>query len=173
MKRFVIAMFLGFGVLTAKSQKLEKPVVDRISGQVTISTKEQTLTKEFTPLAHYLGGSIFKAGEACSLYLHLQDAKQTVYYLSAGDHSMIKLQDGKLLDIVVSFNTQSSVLSYKDLFVTESFIQFALTDDGVAALKSSNIIAVRINTSEGPFDYDVDNGKSEVIKKQLQLIYGK
>jgi len=131
------------------------------------------LLKDIGSQAHYLGGSIFKAGETCSLYLHLQDTKPINYYLSAGDHSMIKLADGALLDITVSFNTQSSLLSYRDLMVTECFIQFALTDSDVSALKNSNVTAIRIMTSAGPLDYDLDGNKSEVIKKQLQLIYGK
>jgi hypothetical protein len=173
MKKHIFIIIMGFGALNAKSQKLEKPRVDKITGSVSIATKEQVLANKFTLIGHYLACHIIKGQGYCLLYFHLKDGLDIRYHMLKGDVATIKFADGELLEIKASDDARSSLIPYATPPVTESFIPFDLTDDDVSALKTGKISVIRITTSKGLFDYDVSDGKAEVIKKQLELIYGK
>jgi hypothetical protein len=74
------------------------------------------------------------------------------------------------LELKAIGDTYSSLISYANPAVAESSLAFDLTDTDIAELKNRKIAVIRINTSLGPFDYDIKDGKSEIVKKQLELI---
>ncbi|SHN00184.1 hypothetical protein [Mucilaginibacter sp. OK098] len=170
MKKYLLIAFMASVVCSANAQKLQKPQRDKITGDVTLSVKEQVLSNPFTLPGHYLAGNMVRGKNYWALYFHLKDGLNIYYYVLKGDKAIIKFTDGKLLEITSAFDAQSSLISYATPDVTESFLAFELTDDDVAALLSGKLSVIRINTSMGAFDYDIKDSKSEIIKKQLELI---
>lgn len=170
MKKYIIIAAISALALSANAQKLDKPRIDKISGDTTLLTKEQTLANPFTIPGHYLAGSLTKGKDYYLLNFHLKDGMDIQYSVLNGDKAIIKFADGKLLEIKAIGDTYSSLISYASPAVAESFLAFDLTDSDVAELKNGKIAVVRIYTSMGPFDYDIKDGKGEVIKKQLALI---
>ena len=170
MKKYILAAVMVLGALAARAQKLDKPRIHKISGDTTLLTKEQVLANPFTIPGHYLAGNIMKGKDYYLLSFHLKDGMDIQYSVLSGDKAIVKFTDGKLLEIKAIGDTYSSLISYANPAVSESFLAFDLTDSDVEELKNRKVAVIRINTSMGPFDYDIKDGKSEIIKKQLELI---
>lgn len=170
MKKCILIAFMTLVVCSVKAQKLQKLTRDKITGDITISVKEQVLSNPFTLPGHYLAGNMVRGRNYWALYFHLKDGLDIYYYVRKGDNAIIKLTDGKILEITSAFDSESSLIPYATPAVTESFLAFELTDDDVAALLSGKLSVIRINTSMGAFDYNIKDSKAEVLKKQLELI---
>lgn len=170
MKKCILMAFMALAVCGAKAQKLQKLTRDKITGDITISAKEQVLSNPFTLPGHYLAGNMVRGRNYWALYFHLKDGLDIYYYVRKGDNAIIKLTDGKLLEITSAFDSESALIPYATPAVTESFLAFELTDDDVAALLSGKLSVIRINTSMGAFDYDIKDSKAQVLKKQLELM---
>ncbi len=170
MKKYILIALMASCTFAARAQKLDKPRIDKITGDTTLLTKEQVLANPFTIPGHYLAGNIMKGKDYCVLSFHLKDGMDIQYYVLNGDKAIVKFADGKLLELKAIGDTYSSLISYANPAVAESSLAFDLTDTDIAELKNRKIAVIRINTSLGPFDYDIKDGKSEVIKKQLELI---
>jgi hypothetical protein len=170
MKKYILIALEALTVLCAKAQKLEKPKIDKITGDTTLSTKEQALANPFTLPGHYLAGNIMKGKNYWAMYFHLKDGMDLHYYVLKGDKAIIKFTDGKLLEISAAIDAYSSIVPYATPPVTEIFLVFDLTNEDITALENGRIAVVRINTSQGPFDYDIKDSKAEIFKKQLELI---
>jgi hypothetical protein len=170
MKKYILLTLMAITILNAKAQKLEKPKIDKITGAFTISAKEQVLANPFTLPGHYLAGQIVRGPNYWAIYFHLKDGMDIYYSVLKGDKAIIKFTDGKLLEVSSAFDAQSSIIPYATPPVAESFLAFELTDEDVAALVNGKIAVIRINTSQGDFDYAIKDRRSEIIKKQLELI---
>jgi hypothetical protein len=170
MKKYILLALVAIAILSAKAQKLEKLKIDKLTGAFTLSAKEQVLANPFTLPGHYLAGNITKGTGYWAIYFHLKDGIDIYYYVLKGDKAIIKLTNGKLLEISSAFDVQSSIIPYATPPVTESFLAYELTDEDVAALVNGKISVIRINTSQGDFDYAIKDRRSEIIKKQLELI---
>ncbi len=170
MKKYIITALIAIAAFSVKAQKLEKPVIDKISGDTTWLAKEQTLANPFTIPGHFLAGNIVKGKNYWAIYFHLRDGLDIHYYVSKGDKAIIKFADGKLLEILSIFNAHSSIIPYATPPVAESFLGFDLPEEAISALENGKISVIRIQTSKGDFDYDIKDSKSEIIKKQLELI---
>ena len=170
MKKYILVAAITIMALNANAQKLEKPVIDKITGDTTFNVKEQVLANPFTLPGHWLAGNVSKAKNYTLLYLHLKDGMDIYYSVYEGDKAIIKFINGKMLEISAVADEHSSLIPYASPAVTQSFIAYDLADADVEALKNNKISVIRIMTSKGPFDYEIKDGKSEVIKKQLELI---
>jgi len=166
MKKCVLFALMALAAFNATAQKLEKPQIDKISGETTLSTKEEILANPFVWIRHFLACSIVKGRGYYTIYFHLREGGETYYQVAKGDKAIIKLTDGKLLEIVADFDEYSSGTPNE----TRSFLQYDLTDNDIAILKQGKISVIRINTSNGAYDYEIKEGKSEIIKKQLELL---
>ena len=173
MKKYVFMMMLGLGVLNAKSQKLEKPFVDKITGEVSIAAKPEVLSNKLALVRYYLAAYVVKGRGYWLLDFNLKDNIGQYYYVLKDDHAIIKFSDGKLLEISALSGGQCTTAVSEYGSSSESDISYSLTDDDVAALKNGKISVIRIMTSVGAFDYDISDKKSEIIKKQLELMDGK
>lgn len=152
--------------ITADAQKLERPRIDKITGDTTFETKEEVLANPFTMVRHYLGSGILKGSGNYVLYFHLKEGGDAPYYVLQGFKATIKFTDGKLIQLTAVADEYSS---YKPV-VTESTISYHLTDSDLEALKSGKISVIRVETSGAPLDFDIKDNKADMIKKQLELI---
>jgi len=166
MKKYILFASMALAALNVNAQKLEKPEIDKISGSITVSTKEEILANPFVWIRHFLACSIIKGRGYYAIYFHLREGLETYYKVAKGDMAVIKFTDGSLMQISAIFDEYSSGTVNE----TGSTVAYDLTESDVAILKQSKISVIRINTSDGAYDFDIKDNKSEIIKKQLELL---
>lgn len=90
----VAAMLLAFN---AGAQKLQKPMIDKISGDTTLMTKEEPLQSKLSLSLHLIGCSVLKGRGVYLLYLHSKEAGEWDFVVQDGYAAVIKFANGKLL----------------------------------------------------------------------------
>ena len=170
MKKYILIAAIAILALNANAQKLEKPSIDKITGDTTLATKIDVLSNPLALIQHAITVNTLKAKNFVLLCFHLKDALSIYYSIDKGEKATIKFADGKLLEINAAVDAHSFVISLGTPSYVGCDVYYDLTDDDIVALKNNKISVIRIMTSKGPFDYDIKNGKSEIIKKQLELI---
>lgn len=53
---------------------------------------------------------------------------------------------------------------------SDADIAYSINNDDIDLLENNKVAVIRINTSVGSFDYTISDARSEIIKKQLELI---
>ena len=170
MKKYILIAGIAVSAFNLKAQKLDKPDIDKITGDTTLRTKIQILSNPFAIVQHALTANISRAKHFTLLYFQLKDGIDIYYSVNRGDKAIIKFADGKLLEISAAVDEHSSIIAYGPPVATGCDVPYDSTDEDIEILKNSKISVIRIMTTKGPFDYDIKDGKSEVIKKQLDLI---
>lgn len=170
MKKTIFIFLLGAMAISASAQKLEKPLIDKISGDTTLSTQEEQLIKKASTKPHHINSSAIKIAGHYSLIFHLLDRLSPVYSIPKGSKADVKFINGDIIELVALTDQMASSHindfgGYSDINVI-----YRLTNDDLAKLKANDISFIRISTSAGLFDYDIDNNKSSIVRKQLQLI---
>lgn len=82
----------------------------------------------------------------------------------------IKLANGDILTLIcpkaiIGKSYYSSIGGSVD-----ALVYYTISDEDIDKLKNNQLSVLRIETTEGHYDYDIPDNKSEVIKKQLILI---
>jgi hypothetical protein len=163
----IAAMLLAFN---ASAQKLQKPVIDKFTGDTTLETKEEPLQSKLSLSLHLIGCSIFKSRGGYLLYFHLKEAGKWHFSTAEGDLAIIKFTNGKLLQLSPVGEHNSKIMFDATPVFTDASFPYGISSDDIEQLKNNDIAVIRINTSDGSFDYDISNARSEIIKKQLELI---
>lgn len=170
MKKYILIMALIAVAFSANAQKLEKPSVDKFSGAVTITTKEEVVSNKLSLLGHKLSAYILKSNQDYILFFHSVEGGGKAYFVSEGDTAYIKFTSGKLIAISLIKLEYAEWREGTNPPVYDCNLPYYLTKDDVGQLLVDKIQIIRIHTSMGNFDYEVNDKKSEVIKKQLELI---
>jgi len=167
MKTLITASMLCL-CLAVKAQKLEKPHIDKITGDTTFSTKDEVLSNKFSLNFDYLSCNVTKSKKYTFLGFHLMKGITVLFTVRKTDSLVVKFEDGSLLHVPSGIN-QHSQLAHQSGANSEAFLEFSLTEEQINKLKTNQIAVIRIETSEVPFDYEVSNSKAEIIKKELSL----
>ncbi len=163
----VAAMLLAFN---AGAQKLQKPVIDKITGDTTLETKEEPLQSKLSLSLHLIGCSILKGRGVYLLYFHTKEAGDWDFVIQDGYAAVIKFTNGKLLQLNTVGQHYSKIMYDATPVFSDTSIPYSISNDDIDQLKNSKIAVIRINTSVGSFDYSVSDARSEIVKKQLDLI---
>ena len=182
MKKILLVAALFFPLITS-AQKLLKPKVDKISGDTTWATSKEKLFMH----GNYLTGQgeavlsvveKIKAGkeEAIVLILNVQTVNQrTVYSISKGQKAYLKLSDNSTVTIKSATydigNPQAGIAG--DFVITSGSTVgvYDLLKEDIEKIKANDITFLRVETSSGNFDCDLKPKNSEMLKKQIDLIY--
>ncbi|GAC1314467.1 MAG: hypothetical protein NVSMB24_39150 [Mucilaginibacter sp.] len=159
--------------ISVKSQKLEKPRIDKFTGDTTIETKEETLQNKFSITTHALLCTTIKMAGHYMIRLRVGEGVNSIFEIHKGDKAAIKFSDGKIIELLSALNSTSDVTHAS--YTTTSTISalYDLTDDDISDLKTKKIAIVRVMTTLAPLDFEISDGKSEILKKQLTLITSK
>jgi len=170
MKKYIFilaAMLLAFN---ADAQKLQKPIIDKITGDTTLETKEEPLQSKLSLSLHLIGCSILKGRGVYLLYFHVKEAGEWDFSVQDGYAAIVKFTSGKMLQLnTVGQNYSKIIYDAKPVF-SDASLPYSISNDEIDQLKNNKIAVIRINTSAGSFDYSVSDARSEIIKKQLDLI---
>jgi len=170
MKKSLIVILLLSAAYISKAQKLEKPKIDKITGDTTFSTSKEIITNKVGLIYDYLGVKTIKTKGDVFLSFYISKGITMLYSVNPGDKLILKTTDDKVLEIksIASQNsdfTHSSANTYSDLIAL-----YPVSSDDLIKLKAGTIKVIRIETSKGNFDYDIKLKNADIIKKQIELI---
>jgi hypothetical protein len=170
MKKYLIGLILMLAAFGAQAQRLQKPVIDKITGDTTLETKEEPLQSKLSLSLHLIGCSILKGRGVYLLYFHVKEAGDWDFGTADGDSVIIKFTNGKLLRLNPVGENHSAIMFDATPVFTDASLPYIISNDDIEQLKNNKIAVIRVNTSDDSFDYDVSNSRSEIVKKQLELI---
>ena len=169
----------------AKSQKLEKPTIDPINGDTSISTKKEVIFNKFSIVLDYLSFTINKislpnsASVSYSLVFDIAKGYGSDFTIEKGSAISIKFTNGKILELSASLRNNSQYFHSSGSQIGTSYVPgssgyqasawYNLSMDDIDTLKSNDIVFIRINTTEAPFDYEIKKKNAEAVKKALAL----
>lgn len=169
LKLLLVALF----PLTAFGQKLQKPIIDKLTGDTTWSTSKEKLYLH----GNYLTGQgegvvcfLRSVKGAKGLILNIQTTNQKDYpTMITGRKAHLKLADGSIVVLICAANNFN--MSGSELAVAgSSFGWFDLTPADIEKLSTQNLTFLRIETSSGDFDCEIKPKNAEMFKKQFPLI---
>lgn len=174
-KNLLAILLLIFICFYANAQKLEKPIVDKITGDTTLATKSEVLQNKFSIVTDYLSCNIIKFSPVkikgfYNISFKVMKGLNMVVSSEPGNKAIFKLKDGRLIEVSTKLQSYSSYDPSQAGGILTLNILYELTDEDVINLKSLPIAVIRLETSKGPFDYELSGSKAEIIKKQLDLV---
>ena len=177
MKKFLF-IIIGLIPFVASAQKLQKPAVDRITGDTTWSTSKEKLYLH----GNYLTGQ--GEGVLCwikvnkdykALVLNPQTMNQrTIYMITKGTKAYLKLSDNSTVTLTCATNDagQADVGVAGNAVITNgSAVGFYdISAEDIQKLSTTTLTFLRIETSSGNFDCEIKPKNAEMFKKQFALI---
>jgi hypothetical protein len=168
---FVVSPFFAF------AQKLEKPEVDKITGDTTFSTSKNKIGSETALWGAdilFVSASKLKAGYMLVFYLAKSGNRSTVYSINKGGRAILKLKGNDLvnLEAVSSEISKTQYSSFNGIITSanSTISGYVLIDENLNKLLSNQIAVIRIETSEGNVDFTIKDKNSDIIKNQLLLL---
>jgi len=169
MKKTLLLTAIAAMPLLSNAQKLEKPIIDKFSGDTTQFTNENTLTNKFDLIVNYLSCRAMKVNTLYEIGFHILKGSTGYYAIHKGDKCYIKFDNGDIITLFSSddYSSNTRYSSYGSSY--ESTPWFVLKQDDIDKLKNGKVTTIRIVTTVAPFDYDIKDKNSEIIKKELSL----
>lgn len=173
---FLLLPLIGF------SQKLEKPVIDQFSNDTTKRTTMERIgaVDSFSsPEASYLNAGVTKAGGVIFLDIELDATTINNYYfpVSNGDNLLLKLADNSVIKLTNSNNINTHKSRIKHGFIEREYfianMAYAITNFQIDNIMASDVVAVRVETDNGHFDFDIKPKGNAILKKTFKLIRSK
>jgi hypothetical protein len=149
--------------LSVKAQKLEKPRIDKITGDTTYETSREricTNTGFFGSDILFVTFNKVKGNIIASFHILRTNANSHIFSINKGNRAIIKYKDGTttILNAIVSQIADGL---------------YDITTNDVNSLIKNDLTIIRIETSVGNIDYEINAKHSAVINKCVSLISGK
>lgn len=152
-------------------QKLQKPLIDKITGDTTIATSTERIFSKasFTgTVGEQVATTIFKARGKYFLALNIQTAKTSIFSIDSDHKAYLKLSDG----VVVTLNSIGDDLSkYTSVsYGSSGKAVYELSKDQLKDLQTNSVTFARVEYSDGTFEYDIKPKQGELLKQQASLM---
>ena len=173
-KAKLLILILWFPALL-NAQKLEKQIIDHISGDTSVSTKKEAVFSR-TLMADVLAIKLVKIKLAktnsISYSLEFEITKEYGHLFSVKSGSLvsIKFTDGSVITIPAAFDGYFDIKHAGGESYYSGSAWYNLDGKNLSELKSKEISFIRIETSEATFDYEIKKKNADVVKKHLELI---
>jgi len=179
MKKTFITCSLIALAMSSLAQKMQKPIIDKITGDTTWRTsRERICTK-----TNFLGSDILftyalKTKATTLLAFSLINGQGPIIFsINEGNKAILKLKDGKIITLTSLVSRTSDIdfamIGGIDASSSSNLAFYKIDNDAITVLKNGKIAVIRIETSKGNFDYEIKDRNSEIIGKSLALIIGK
>jgi hypothetical protein len=178
-KKILLAAIVLILPAAAFSQKLEKPTVDKFSNDTTYSTSQSRIAadgKNTSAVAAYVFADALKIKNNYVLNLELDFTLQghNVDNIPEGNKVFIKLGDNSVIDLASIKDAIGTDKTIKMGVVIREFVSiyahYGISKGDIQKILSGNVTAIRIETHDQKFDFDVQPKESDTIKKTLQLL---
>jgi hypothetical protein len=173
-------LFIIFFVLpvSAFCQKLNKPVIDKFSNDTTLSTTQEKVgsTEKFSSTtATFFKASFYKIKGLYFLSVELDASSDNKYFIAQKDDKiLLKLANNSIVTLSNLNESDATHQTIKSGFVQRDYwvaiINYHLSKDDIAALSSSALTTVRVQTDQQNFDFDIESKGNDAFTKMLALI---
>lgn len=171
MKGTLITFGLLFLTINLTAQKLEKPNIDKISGDTIWRTSSEKIFAKVSfsgTVGEQLYVSAVKVKDTYFLFFSIQTGKISIFSIDEGQKIYIKLKNDNLVTLT---NIKSKVSKYSnESYGSNSTGYYQITNEEMDKLISENVQFIRIEYSAGTFEYDIKDKFSEKIKNDVLLI---
>jgi hypothetical protein len=168
--------------IIVSAQKLLKPGVDKISGDTSWSTSVEKL--------YFHGNFLTAQGDAVTFQLiKFSNTNSEVFVLSPQSLNMgeelsivknqkayLKFSDNTIIILTSSTNddgnSKYSIIAHNAVQRSSASGYYNLSNSDIAKLKTTSLVFLRIETSEGNFDCDIKPKNAGILKKAIVLING-
>ncbi|WP_074487658.1 hypothetical protein [Mucilaginibacter polytrichastri] len=167
---------------TAKAQKLEKPSIDKMTGDTTFKTTAERIYTSIswsggeTDILYSYAAKV-KGDKFLILHINITNGKHSsVFAINKGSKTYLKLFDGSIIEMQPGTNEISEGqvfpggLGLNPNTRGDAYPIFELSPNLIDKLKSSEIKMIRIETSNGNMDFELKDKNSKVIAKEIELI---
>jgi len=176
MKKAFIFLLICFACIIVRAQKLQKPIIDKITGDTTWQTSRERLAAK----TNFWGSDIlftyaFKTKQRPFLAFSLLNGQGIkIFSINEGNKAIIKMSDGKIISLSAVTSRTSDVdvafIGNIDTSTSTNLAFYKISVEDLTVLLSGKMSVVRIETSKGNFDYDIKEKNSEVVSKLLSLL---
>jgi hypothetical protein len=154
-------------------QKMDKPVVDGFTHEVTISTTQDIVA--FASIG-YLEGYFARKSGVYTLYLRsdlVHDSNST-YHVPKGNSVFLKLANDSLITLPINKDAQANVEwqvdHYYRLPYWSAYIECTVPIEDVRKISLSDFTGIRIVSDNGNIDFGIQPAESKKLKKMAVLI---
>jgi hypothetical protein len=181
MKQFFFTVFIAFISASTFAQKLEKPKIDKMTGDTTLYTSEEWLFRKlgWTGPGQILYTYAAKTKGSKYLVFHINITNgdhHNVFGVSKGAKAYLKVSDGSIIELTSATSEVTDINFFSGTSMTrggnrmDAFPMFKITKELSDQLRTASITMVRIETTQGNLDFDVSDKKNSVISKELSLL---
>ncbi len=171
MKKTLFVFSLLLMTFKLSAQKLQKPQVDKISGDTTWLTSSEKIFAKASfsgTVGEQLYVSSGKVNNTYILLFSIQTGKTSIFSMEEGQIIYIKLKSGTVVTLT---NIKNNLSKYSSVsYGSNSNCYYQITNEDIDKLSSSNLQFIRLEYSGGTFEYDIKDKFSEEIKKLVLLI---
>jgi len=173
----VLTILLGILCLSVKAQKLEKPRIDKITGDTTYETvRERICTNTGFFGSDILFVTFDKVKGNVIMRFHILRTNSHIFSISRDSKAIIKYSNGTIttLNAIVSQIGDGNVSSYGTIVTSDAQVDgfYDISTNDANLLKKNDISIIRIETSMGNIDYEINPKHSAIINKCISLIAG-
>ena len=179
MKKYILIALMAVLAFNANAQKLEKPMIDKLTGDTTWETSQEKISSNMQMMSLsqenlYLSSAKIPHVGYCLTFKILNANGITVFSINKGNRVYLKLSD-KTIDTLIN---NLDVISETDVksssnVVGTAYVLVILNKDNRDRLKSATVELIRFETSKGNFDYEIKPKNSAIINKEIGLIESK
>lgn len=171
MKRATLLLALILMSYSMLAQKLQKPKIDKITGDTSwVTSVEKIYGKpSFSgTVGEQLFASVGKFKDITLLMFSIQTAKASLFSVDEGQKIYIKLKNDSIVSLI---NSNSSISKYSTIsYGSNSNCFYQVTNQDIDNLAVSDVQFIRIEYSDGTFEYVIKDKFSDVIKTLVLLI---
>ncbi|MGZ3945217.1 MAG: hypothetical protein ACXVJB_09755 [Mucilaginibacter sp.] len=154
-------------------QKMDKPVVDGFTHEVTTSTTADIIA--FASSGYLIGCFIRKSG-VYTLYLRsdLVPGGLGSYHIAKGNSVFLKLANDSLITLPINKEAQANVEWHVDHYYRlpywSAYIECTVPIEDVRKISLSDFTGVRIVADDDNIDFSIQPAESKKLKKMAMLI---
>lgn len=159
-------------IFNCNAQILERNEVDEFTGNMVQKTSCETLVQNFKMVAFV---SVMSVNDSTAfLELKLTIGPGRVHAIDRGGIFFIKLSDNSIIELQNSeYSLSCTGCGSKGLMGSGSQgtrTTYILNKSNINKLRKANATKIRVYTTNGYIESDVNNNKSDVIKRLLNLL---
>lgn len=164
--------------ISAFSQKLNKPIIDKFANdttQCTTSERIAAIESFSSPTAAYLSAwtEKFEHQILLNFKVDVTTIDNKYFIIRKGDRALLKLSDNSIIEVVCLKDADVSRQNIKKGFIEREYFEadiiYYISPEDINKLLASQVTAIRIKTDDQVFDYDIKPKNSEVLKKMFKL----
>lgn len=170
MKRLTTLILLStiISITSTRAQKFER-VVDRITGKTTLYTAFETIYRKagVGEAGEKVSFSFFKINDTLFLCLDIRLGGYKVFGVKEGQSLYLKTSKAQPIILPAASTQLSQLDNSKSVQASYLTQMYRLTSNDIESLRNGSVSAIRIENTDGHFDYEIKDKFSGLFAKVL------